>query len=210
MPFPYIETIVRLIVPLTIFRYAKFGIFLAVMADLYDWKFVTVTNAQELAYYQSWDKSLDLYYQIIIFIVIFKFKDVFFKKTAAFLFTYRLLGLALFNLTHNRQFLFFFPNVFENFVIFYLLYIFFTKQEFLFKTQKILLIVVFALTVPKLIHEFLMHYLIKQPWELYDVGKILGFGGVLQEYTNYFVYGTLLYFIPFAITFVICKKYNKH
>lgn len=209
MPFPYITTIVRILAPLTIFRFAKFGILLSILADLYDWKFVKVVNDSELAFYQNWDKVLDIYYQTIIFLVIFKFKDSLFKKTAVFLFIYRLIGLALFYLTQNRQFLFFFPNIFENFVIFYLIYNLFSKGEILFHSKKMLVFVISNIATFKLIHEFLMHVLIKQPWELYDIGKKLGFSGFFQEYTNYLVFGSLLYFIPFLVMFIICKKRNQ-
>lgn len=85
----------------------------------------------------------------------------------------------------------------------------YSKDQILFKSKKVFLVVFSGLLLPKLIHEFLMHVLIKQPWELYDVGKILGFDGILQEYTNYFIFGTLLYFIPFTLTLIICKKYNS-
>lgn len=210
MPFPFIETIVRLIVPLSIFKFPKLGILFSILTDLYDWKFVHVTNDAELAFYQNWDKTMDIYYLVIIFLVIFKFKDKIFKKTALFLFIYRIAGLVFFYLTHNRSFLLYFPNVFENFVIFYLVYIWYSKDQILFKSKKVLLVVLSALLLPKLIHEYLMHVLIKQPWELYDVGKILGFGGILQEYTNYLVYGTLLYFIPFTLSLIVCKKLNRN
>lgn len=207
MGFPYLETALRFLIPLSIFRYAKLGILLSIIADLNDWKFLNVTTAQELVFYQSWDKTLDLYYQSIIFIVILKFKDHLFKKTAIILFGCRLLGVALFSLTQNSKFLFFFPNIFENFVIFYLLALAISKKDIVFTSKKMVLVALAFLSIPKLIHEYFMHFLVKQPWEIYNAGKYLGFSGLWEELTNNFVFGSLLYVIPFATIIIIYKKH---
>lgn len=209
MPFPFIETIIRLIVPFSIFKWPLTGIIISNLSDMYDWKFIKVKTAEDLRLYQTWDKAMDLYYQTIIVLVILRFKDEIFKKTAIILFFVRVAGDALFFLTSNRNFLLIFPNMFENFVIFYLVYRRYVGKEILFKSKKILLIVLLIIGIPKLIHEYFLHYLLIQPWQWFDAGLKLGLSGFFQEYANYFIWGGLLYVIPMAAALIILKKKAK-
>lgn len=201
-----IITLVRLLVPFIILRFPLLGIALSILADLYDWKFYPVTNAEELAEYQSWDKALDFYYQLFILYIALKIKDMMSKSIAFAMFIYRTIGVVLFSLTDMRVFLVIFPNFFENFVILYLIYRFITKDDILFKSKKIFFIVLPVIIIPKTIHEYFMHYLTKQPWEVFDVGAYLNTTGVVQEYINYLSYGTLFYILPIGILPFILKK----
>lgn len=205
MPFPWIETIVRLFVPLSIFRWPLFGILISNLCDMYDWKFVQVKTAADLKLYQTWDKSMDLYYQSIIVLVILRFKDTIFKKTAIFLFLFRMIGDSLFFLTANRNFLLYFPNFFENFVIFYLLYKWITKNNILFSSKKRFLLVAAVIGIPKIIHEYFLHYLLIQPWEWLNFGNMMGLTGFFEEYMNYAAWGGMLYIIPFLLTLLYLK-----
>ena len=63
-----------------------------------------------------------------------------------------------------------------------------------------------AIIVPKLIHEYFQHFLLHQPWELYDIGGWLGLSGVVQEYANYFSWGGLFYILPLALFLLFFKK----
>lgn len=208
---PILPTIARSTVPLLIFRIPLLGILLSNLCDLYDWKFIDHSTPSKLAFYQNWDKSFDLYYLTFIFIIAFGFKDKLAKNTAIFLFLYRLIGLAFFYTTHNRQFLFFFPNIFENFVIFYLTYKLFSKKDVLFDTHNKLILVLSVIAIPKLIHEFFQHFLLHHPWEYFDVAGWLGTTGVVQEYLNYGIFGSLLYFIPMggALIYLLKRKKSK-
>lgn len=179
------------------------------IVDMYDWKFVHVVSAETDKVYQAWDKGMDLYYWLFILWVVRSLQDKWARQVAWGLFVYRLSGMILFWVTNQRSFLLFFPNVFENFVIWYLflLWLLKTKTVSLTSFQKTTMIV--GLVIPKLIHEYFQHLLGRQPWELYDVGRWLHQTGVVQEYTNYLAWGGLLYVIPF-IGFFLMVKYSKN
>lgn len=208
MEIPVFQTVVRLLIPLSILRFPLIGILLAMLVDMYDWKFVSLATPEQYNFYQNWDKALDFYYQLFIIFIVFRFKDEIAKKTAIFLFLYRIAGLLLFYVTQNRNFLLLFPNIFENFVIFYLLYVFIAKKDILFTSKKILAIVLAVLTIPKIIHEYFQHFLVKQPWELYDIGMLLGTEGIIKEYINYLSWGIILYVIPIGIALYFLSR-NK-
>lgn len=207
---PIIPTIIRLLVPFLIFRFALIGILLSNLADLYDWKFTDHSTFEKLTFYQNWDKTMDMYYLFFIALIVLKFKDKIAKNTALFLFFYRIIGVILLYMTHNRSFLFFFPNIFENFVLFYLFYNFLTKKTILFKNTKIFIIVMSIISIPKLIHEYTQHYLLHQPWEYIDIAGFLETTGIIQEYLNYFFYGGIFYIAPMGITLFFLKKGKIH
>ena len=106
--------------------------------------------------------------------------------------------MGLFWLLDWRPLLFFFPNVFENFVIWSLILFLITKKQKLALTSLQKIIMMTALIIPKLTHEYFQHFLGSQPWEIYNVGNWLGLTGLLQEYTNYFAWGGLFYIVPFV------------
>lgn len=199
------QTVARLLVPLTIFRYPLIGILLSMGLDTVDWKLIDTTNPSVLAIYQNWDKALDFYFQLIVLYIVFGFKDGVAKKTAIALFAIRITGVALYYLTGMRQFLFFFPNLFDNFVVVYLGFVFLTKKEILYKSKKLLVIVLITLFVPKIFHEYYLHFLKTQPWDLplYNLGTYVGTAGAVNEYANYIFWGFLLYVIPITITIFV-------
>jgi hypothetical protein len=196
MDFPYLLTLIRLVLPLFILKWPLLGIVLTNFADTIDWKLFPFTNSADYQYYQTWDKALDLFAQIFIVAIVLGWKEKLARTTALFFFGFRLIGVILFELTHFRPLLLLFPNVFDNFVFFYLFCLYLFKRKQLSLSFESLSIILSALIFPKLFHEYFMHYLLKQPWELYDVGKFLGMTGAAQELTNYFTWGILLYVIP--------------
>ena len=210
MDFPLLLTVARLIAPLIILRYPLPGILTAMVIDMYDWKFFGLQAAEDYTLYQNWDKALDFYYQLFMLAVVFRFKDTMAKNTAIFLFAFRMIGLLLFYASNNRTMLLYFPNVFENFVLFYLLYMFISKQKSLFEDKKILAVVLAVLATPKIIHEYFQHFLQKQPWEIYNIGELLDISGVVQEYINYFSWGVLLYIIPMGLILYFLRKQKLH
>ncbi len=203
---PWYVTIVRLFVPLLMLRWSLGGLLASNVVDMYDWKFVNVMTDQDMMIYQSWDKAMDLYYWLFILWIVWLWKDSWIKKVAIGLFFYRLIGMILHWLTQKRFFLFIFPNVFENFVIWCLvLFLLNKKEEFsLTSLQKVTMLI--ALIIPKLIHEYFQHFLTRQPWEVYDVGNWLGFEGTIQEYVNYFAWGGLLYVVPLVGFLLFCRR----
>lgn len=199
MPIPFYVTSLRLLIPLFILKWPLWGILASSLADMYDWQFVNLATPDDFALYQNWDKAMDLYYWIFALIIISKWKDLAAKRLALGLFIYRIFGMVMFWLSGKRMYLFIFPNVFENFFIFYLLFTLLFKKYKLLSSWKVGAIVFSVLIIPKLIHEYFMHFLEKQPWEFYNVGGYFGFKGFFEEYTNYLVWGSIFYILPFII-----------
>lgn len=211
LEFPILITLIRLIIPLIILRYKLSGILLSILADMYDWKLVDLSEGDDYEFYQNWDKALDIYYQFFIAAVVLGLKDIKVKYTALAFLAYRTFGVILFSIFHERYLLLIFPNIFENFVIFYLLFLNITKKDLLFTSGKIMIAVLAVIAIPKLFHEYFQHYLIKQPWEIYDIAGMAGTSGILKEYLNYFVYGGLFYLIPISLMlFLLIKRRNHH
>ena len=66
--------------------------------------------------YQSYDKSLDIYYLAIIYMATMRnWTNAYAFKMSFFLYYYRLVGVVAFELTQVRALLFIFPNTFEYF-----------------------------------------------------------------------------------------------
>lgn len=154
---------------------------------------------------------MDFYFQLFVLYIVTKFKDPLAKKTAIALLGFRVIGLFLYYLTHERQFLFFFPNLFDNFVVIYLFYVTLTKKEILFTSKKLLFLILATLLIPKIFHEYYLHFRRTQPWDLptYDLETYLGITGTIKEYGNYIFWGFLLYVIPITITILILIQKSK-
>lgn len=160
---------VRLLVPLLIFKWRIVGVLLAASADALDVVLVDFFAHQFGETpgfgkdYQFFDKGLDMYYLTFALIVSFSWKNALAKNTSIILFGYRLFGLILFEITGIRKLFFFFPNLFENFYLFYAL----TDRFFpklVPKTISRLLFILFLLYIPKLIQEWVLHYAELNPW----------------------------------------------
>lgn len=200
-------TLIRLVVPLIILRYRLTGILLSILADMYDWKLVDLSGSEDYEFYQNWDKALDVYYQFFIAAIVLGFKDIKVRYTALGLFVYRMAGVILFSIFHERSLLFIFPNVFENFVIFYMVFIKVSKSEQLFRSKRIAISVLSAIAIPKLLHEYFQHFVVKQPWEIFDIAGRAGTSGVLKEYLNYLIFGGVFYVLPMGILlFFLIRK----
>ena len=171
---------VRLLVPLLIFKWRIVGVLLAALVDALDVVLIDFLSLQfgETSgfgtHYQFFDKWLHMYYLTFAVIISFSWKNALAKNTSIFLFGYRLLGLVLFELTGIRKLFFFFPNLFENFYIFYAIADrFFPKL--VPKTISRLLLILFLLYIPKLIQEWALHYAELHPWNWIKVTLGLSF-----------------------------------
>lgn len=161
------ETVViglRLFVPLLILRYWVAGGIVAMLLDGAD---VIITDALDLGgfgdHYAELDKVLDSYYLTLELLVALGWRNAWARLPAVALFAYRLIGVALFEFTEARIFLFIFPNMFEN----WWLYVAVVMKWFPravphdFRT---LIIPMFALLVPKMAQEYLLHFAEAKPW----------------------------------------------
>jgi len=116
----WVVAIARFIVPLTIPRYPLPGIVASLVLDAVDQTIFQQFPGLELESYQGYDKALDIYYLTIAYISTLRnWKNYFAFQVSRFLFYWRLVGVALFELTELRPLLLIFPNTFEYFFIFY-------------------------------------------------------------------------------------------
>ncbi len=145
---------VRLSMPLTIPRWPLAGVILSIVADTCDilifniWGFPTWD-------YQHFDKALDLYYISFALLVAQRWPQ-FERTVASGLFTYRLIGMALFVTTGWRVALFVFPNLFEVYYLLVLGTARFAPGYALTKMRTLAWLGV--MLIPKLVQEYLLHY----------------------------------------------------
>ena len=116
----WVVAIARFLVPLTIPRFPLPGIIASLILDAVDQTIFQQFPGLELEGYQGYDKALDIYYLAIAYISTLRnWSNLFAFQVSRFLFYWRLVGVALFELTHLRWLLLVFPNTFEYFFIFY-------------------------------------------------------------------------------------------
>lgn len=161
---PLIVIVLRLLLPLLVFKYRVAGSIVAVLADALDVVAITAINNGEFASYHTTDKYLDMYYLTLELFVCFSFKNTLAKNASIFLFAWRLIGFVLFEITHVRSVLFFFPNLFENFFLFYVVMRKYAKKDWI-SSKKNLFIILILLLIPKLVQEYFLHVLQAQPWK---------------------------------------------
>ena len=163
----------RLLIPVSIFRYRITGAIASMILDMLD---VVLVYALQAAlgesqvgfgdYYQRFDKWLDIYYLAIEAIVCLGWKDSLARNTAITLFLFRLVGIGAFEITGEefRKFIFFFPNLFENFFIYYIICDRFCPW-FIPRTKKLLLLILVLLYIPKFTPGYVLHFVEVKPWQ---------------------------------------------
>jgi len=110
----------RFLLPLTIPRYPLPGIVASLVLDSVDQTIFQQFTSLPLEGYQGYDKALDIYYLTIAYVSTLRnWVNHFAFQVGRFLFYWRLVGVALFELTRLRPLLLIFPNTFEFFFIFY-------------------------------------------------------------------------------------------
>jgi hypothetical protein len=110
----------RLLLPLLIPRYPLPAILASLVLDGVDQTIFQQFPGLSLEGYQGYDKALDIYYLSIAYVSTLRnWTNHVAFQVSRFLFYYRLIGVALFELTHLRLLLLIFPNTFEYFFIFY-------------------------------------------------------------------------------------------
>lgn len=162
---PWLIFGIRLLVPLAILRWPFWGMLAAIAGDASDviiadalgWGFGTAGR------YHTFDKIFDLYALAFAYGASFRWPDRLARRTASVLFFWRAAGLAAFELTGVRQAVFFGPNIFENFYL-----IVAGLRQFLpsfrVNTARRLIIILAIAGIPKIIQEYIMHYLEFPTW----------------------------------------------
>jgi hypothetical protein len=146
---------IRLILPLSILRWPLVGGIIALVADALDVVLATLLDWGGVWNYHQLDKYLDTYYLALEAIVAQRWESLP-RWTATALFGYRLVGVAAFEITDVRGVLLFFPNLFENFFLFYAALLRFFPEYDL--TPRRLVMWLAILLVPKMIQEYAIHY----------------------------------------------------
>lgn len=160
--------LLRLIVPLSIFRYHFWGTVASVILDGIDVVIADALGATRgldygIGSYVRGDKLFDMYYLSIAFYTSLKWGNALAKGTSIFLYVYRAVGVLLFEITQTRLILFIFPNLFENWFLFWA-----ARNSYFpnFKlTAKKLIMILLILSVPKLSQEYLLHFMEAHPWD---------------------------------------------
>jgi len=159
----------RLVVPITIVRWPLWGGIIAMLLDGAD---VIIADALSLitqepggmgTHYHALDKWLDMYYLTLEAGLSLRWKHRIARITGVILFLYRVIGSVNFEISGARIVLFFFPNLFENFFLFYGAAVRFAPR-LLPHTARTLLLALLILSIPKFIQEWILHYAQLQPW----------------------------------------------
>ena len=160
----FVVLALRLIVPLSIFKWPFWGTILSAIFDALDVVIADFIGIGKFTNYHGFDKILDMYYLSFAFIVSLKW-DKLARNTSVFLFIYMLFGFIGFEITGIRLFLFVFPNMFE-------MFFWFEAGRQLYKpewklTKKRLFVALAVLLIPKMIQEYILHFLELRPWADY-------------------------------------------
>ena len=93
------------------------GAIFAMLIDNFDVLLKGTLDEGGVRDYHSFDKWLDLLYMVTFLIVALRWQGVA-RNIAVGLFVYRMIGVAAFEVTQNRDVLIFFPNLFEFWFVF--------------------------------------------------------------------------------------------
>ena len=153
---PAIVIILRLVIPMTMFRWPVGGMFAGILADNFDTILLSLIGHGTFENYTLTDKLLDTY--LLMFFVYFslRWENEVARYTSLALFWYRLVGVVVLSEAEERWLLFFFPNVFEFFFIYQLV----TMKwwpHLQVNGYRVLALVLPVLLSLKLIQEYIVH-----------------------------------------------------
>lgn len=161
---PIIVILLRLTIPFSILRWPFAGAIASMLADGADIMVFEKFGIGIVGWerYHFLDKILDIYYFAFLLFVALKWQNAFARRVALFLFLWRLGGVILFEIIHWRGIFLLAPNIFENF---YLAATLFMRHIPKFRfTAKRLVIILILVSIPKLIQEYIMHYIEFPTW----------------------------------------------
>ncbi len=205
-----IFSLIRIGAALLIFKWPLFGVLLSALLDGYDWDFLHTTKNFNYDLYQTWDKAMDITYLTVAIIIVRHWKDMMAKKIAVFFYALRASGILFYFAFHIKPLLFFFPNIFENFFIWYLIFTHISRKHTISKSGVIWGFIILCIAIPKIIHEYIMHIKNVQLWYIVDFNFIDKTNETLRQYTNWLGWGSIFYIIPFSIALLDATKYKKN
>lgn len=161
----------RALIPLTMLRWPLGGYVASMLADASDVMVLQSATGWGLFSgsigYSHWDKGLDIWYLTMGLIAVRKFwTEPLARKTAHWLYGWRLAGVVAYFLWPHRVVFVLAPSVFENF---YLAWSAIRKwwPSFVLNARR-LAIILLAVGIPKVIQEYLMHYrYVDQTWNFF-------------------------------------------
>jgi len=159
----YFATLVRLLFPLIIFANPFWGVVGSSLLDSLDVYLNDFPGIESFAHYQYWDKILDTYYLTLAFIVSLSWKDRLARNLSLFWYTLRTIGVLLFAATGERYWLFFFPNFFECYFLFYLGWRYLFKKNPL--RSKYFLGIFLLIAGLKIAQEYVLHFARLEFWK---------------------------------------------
>lgn len=127
------------------------------LVDLKDWQWFDFQMSSDYAFYDRWDKLLDLYYLSFAAYTVKLWKDHAARITSLTLYMHRVVGVFLFVLIQDQIIFLLFPNIFENVFLFYLMYTKLAKNQKLFSSFGRIVFILLAVGVPKIVQEYIMH-----------------------------------------------------
>ena len=146
--------LIRLTGSLLVLRWALMGAVLAIIIDFSDLFWMGFLDLGGVPNYQAFDKWLDLIYMFAFFTVAMKWSG-YDRSIAIVLFVFRMIGFAVFELTHIRFLLFLFPNVFEFWFLFVVARKHYRLQQVM--TLKNICLVLLICLILKLGQEWILH-----------------------------------------------------
>lgn len=160
---PLIVILFRTFAPLLIFKFPFLGGILSMALDNVDYPFLSWFSHGFFPDYQKSDKLLDLYYLTFEAGMVLFWKNTFARKIAIGLYLYRVAGTLLFEFTGIEALLFYFPNIFEFFYLFYFVYQKLYNRELNFN-WRVATFTVFLFALIKLYFEYNLHITHTYPW----------------------------------------------
>ena len=156
--------VLRLAVPLLIARWPLVGGVAAMLLDGADVIIVDLFGPGGMGpFYHAIDKYLDLYYLGLEALVSLGWAEAAPRRASIALYLYRLVGAIAFELTGIRLLLVFFPNLFENWFLCYLVRCRFFPDLRLDTWPRVIAALA-LLAIPKFFQEYILHYRQLQPW----------------------------------------------
>lgn len=150
---------IRLLVPLSIFRWPFWGAVASIVADALDIVIITLLERHAgfpaVWSYHQFDKYLDTYYLTVEMIVAQRWPGLP-RWIASVLFIDRLIGVVLFEITGIRVFLFAFPALIDFYFLFYTFARRYAPDYELTPRRHVLWLGI--LLVPKMFQEYTIHY----------------------------------------------------
>ncbi len=173
--------LLRLVAALAIFYFPFAGGILSMLLDGVDWKTQIISTPYQHVVYENFDKVLDLYYLSIEAFVMFRWRSIWAKGIGYFLYFLRIVGIGLFFWLNRAALLFFFPNIFESYFLFYV-----AVKAILGREAKLspatLLTSVIVLSIPKILQEYQMHFLYKSYWRFWEIpGTSLAYDNLVHQ-----------------------------